>query len=241
VAALRLVAAGGYGSPLQIVLLLLAALSVAALAVGLTRVTTAVRAAARRTRAHAQAARLAAGGSPPGPTAPVIDSASPPCMHGRPTRYTVITTAASISSPNVSWPLSLHTSTRTWPGGTTRCSRDRALGRVLGPVRLFSTARRHRRLLEMCADDSRRPPAPPGEPSPTRSSRWPCRPLVAVEHASGGARSGECGRGPAGGAAVVPPAAGPARAGLSALLGAVVLGPAVMAAMTTLVPMLCGR
>lgn len=242
-AALRLVAVGGYGPAVQVVLLLLAAVSVAALAVGLARLATSVRGTTRRTRAHAQAARLAAAGSPPGPNgALVIDSAQPAvyCLAGRPDTLVITKGALDALTEEQLAAVLAHEHAHLAGRHHAVLAMTTALGRILGSVRLFADgAADVARLLEMCADDaaSRRHRRETVADALVALALPPSgRPYATPALGLGAARVGVAQRVER---LLFPPAAAPARAGLTAVLATVLLGPAAMAAMTTLVPVFC--
>nr|MDQ2710455.1 M56 family metallopeptidase [Actinomycetota bacterium] len=157
-AGLRLIAVGGYGSALQAFLLVLAALSVAALAVAGARTALAVRGSRRSTNAHAQAARLAAVTTPPGPEgALVLDSAQPAvyCLAGRP--HTIVITRAALEALDDAQLAAVLAHEQAHLRGRHHhpLAITAALAKVLPGVRLFTDgAADIARLLEMCADDA---------------------------------------------------------------------------------------
>lgn len=242
VAGLRLVALGGSGPLLQIVLLGLAGFSVAALLVVAARLGTALHRAGRHSRAHAQAARLAAGATPAGPAGSlVIDSAHRAvyCLAGRPNTVVVTRAALETLTDDQLAAVLAHEHAHLAGEHHRLLALTTALGRILSPVRLFSDgAADIARLLEMCADDAaarhhgRDTVADAlialALPTPTP----PLTPAVAMGAASVGvAERVE--------RLFDPPAATPTRIALTLTLAAVLLGPALAAGMTVLVPMLC--
>lgn len=243
VAGLRLIVIGGYGTALQVGLLVLAALSVAALAVLGVRVGFALHRSRVRTAAHAQAAWIAAGDSPRGPGgALVIDSAQAAvyCLPGRPN--TVVITNAALKALDDDQLAAVLTHEQAHLTGRHHplLALVSALAKILSGVRLFTDAAADiARLLEMCADDAATGQhgsdsvvdallalTLPAAPAPTIT------PAVAMGAAGVGvAERVE--------RLLFPPDRTRARIGLTLTLGAVLLGPVLTAAMTVFVPMLC--
>jgi Zn-dependent protease with chaperone function len=240
---LRVVALGGYGSALQVGLLSLAALSLAALGLLAARVGLALRRTRLRTRAHALTARIAAGDAPLGPGgALVIDSAEPAvyCLAGRP-RTVVITKAALTALDDVQLAAVLaHEQAHLRGRHHHLLALTRALGGILSGPRLFVVgAAEIARLLEMCADDA----------AARRHGRdTVADALLALVLPGGGASRAPSVALSAAGVGVAarverllfPPDPTRARIALTLTLAAGLLSPLIVTGLTVLVPMLCG-
>jgi Zn-dependent protease with chaperone function len=244
VAGLRLIVIGGYGAALQAGLLLLAALSVAALAVLAARVSLALHRSRQHTAAHAQAARLAAGDGPRGPGgALVIDSAQAAvyCLAGRPNTVVITNSALKVLDDDQLAAVLAHEHAHLTGRHHQLLALVSALAKILSRVRLFTDADADvARLLEMCADDAAaRHHSPdnvvdallaltlPGAVSP---------PVITPAVAMGAAGVGVAERVER---LLFPPAPTRARIALTLTLAAVLLGPTLAAVMTVFVPMLC--
>ena len=157
-AGLRLVVLGGYGDALQIVVVMLAALGTLAMVVLGVRAAIALRRSRRGTNDHVQAARIAAGASPPGPGgALVIESQRRGvyCLAGRPP--TIVITRAALQALDDAQLAAVISHEQAHLRGRHHAvlAVTSALSRVLSRLALFTDgAREVARLLEMCADDA---------------------------------------------------------------------------------------
>jgi Zn-dependent protease with chaperone function len=243
VAGLRLIVIGGYGTALQVGLLLLAALSVAALAVLAARVSLALHRSRVHTAAHVQAARIAAGDSPRGPGgALVIDSAQPAvyCLAGRPNTVVITNAALKALDDDQLAAVLAHEQAHLTGRHHQLLALVSALAKILSGVRLFTDAAADiARLLEMCADDAAtRRHGPDRVVDALLALTLPAAriPAITPAVAMGAAGVGVAERVER---LLFPPDPTRVRIGLTLTLGAVLLGPALTAAMTVLVPMLC--
>lgn len=245
VAALRLVALGGSGPVVQVVLLALAGLSVAAVVALATRVTVSVHGARRHTRAHAQAARLAAAGSPPGPAgALVIDSGHRVvyCLAGRPDTVVVTTAALEALTEDQLAAVMAHERAHLSEGHHPLLAVTTALGKILAPLRLFRDgAADIARLLEMCADDT-------AARQHTRHTVADALVALALPHPSAPSPTpalalGAADRGVAQRVErlLFPVNPAGARLAMTLTICAVLLGPALTAGMSVVAPMACAR
>ncbi|MCH9735517.1 MAG: M56 family metallopeptidase [Actinomycetia bacterium] len=157
-AGLRMVVHGGYGGAVQITVAVLAALAALAMVGLVVRVANALRRSRRGTNNHIRAARIAAGGSPPGPGgALVIESPRRAvyCLAGR--QPTIVITRAALQALDDAQLAAVisHEQAHLTGRHHTVLAVTSVLSRALYRVRLFSDgAREVARLLEMCADDA---------------------------------------------------------------------------------------
>lgn len=155
---LQVASRGGYGWLLQVGLGALTTLTALALGVLVVRVTAALRRSRTHTSLHAEAARLAAAGAPPGPGgALVIDAEqrSVYCLAGR--RPTIVITRAALAALDDAQLAAVLAHERAHLAGRHHqlLAFTRALAKVLPRLRLFTDAAAALgRLAEMCADDT---------------------------------------------------------------------------------------
>lgn len=258
-AGLRLIARGGYGPAVQASLLLVAALGGVALIAAGTRTALSLRQSRRHTRAHAQAARLAAVGTLDSPDgALVIDSARPAvyCLAGRP--RTIVISRAALTALDGGQLAAVMAHEQAHLNGRHHLllTLTAALARVLPRVRLFVDGHADiARLLEMCADDaaarqhsrdtlvdallaltltptSSSPTGAPPAPSATRPATRTGTPTGALAAAGTGvARRAQ--------RLLFPPDPTRARLGLTLALAVVLLGPTLATGIAGAVPMPC--
>jgi Zn-dependent protease with chaperone function len=243
VAGLRVIVLGGYGTALQVGLLLLASLSVASLAVLAGRVGLALHRSRVHAAAHSQAALLAAGDTPRGPGgALVIGSAQPAvyCLAGRPNTVVITKAALKALDDEQLAAVLAHEQAHLTGRHHQLLALVSALAKILSRVRLFTDAAADiARLLEMCADDAatRRHGADSVVDAllaltlPATST-----PVITPAVAMGAAGVGVAQRVER---LLFPPDPTRARIGLTVTLAAVLLGPVLTACMTVIVPMLC--
>lgn len=243
VAGLRLIVIGGYGTALQLGLLVLAALSVAALAVMGARVGFALHRSRQHTAAHAQAARIAAGDSPRGPGgALVIDStqAAVYCLAGRPNAVVITNSALKALDDAQLAAVLAHEHAHLTGRHHPLLALVAALAKILSGVRLFTDAATDiARLLEMCADDAAA--RHHGSDSVVDALLALTLPDVSPPAITPAVALGATGVGVAERVErlLFPPDPARARLGLTLTLAGVLLGPVFTAAMTVFVPMLC--
>lgn len=155
-ATLQAVAAGGSGLALQLGLLVLAGLAAVSLGVFACRWFSSVLRARRRTRGHAELARVI-GTHVPGLDAVVVDAADrlAYCAAGRPHAIVVSTATLDVlDRPHLDAVLA-HERAHLAGRHHLLLATTRALASVLPRVRLFTAgAEEVARLLEMCADDA---------------------------------------------------------------------------------------
>lgn len=249
-AGLRLVVLGGYGDALQIVVVMLAALGTLAMVVLAVRAAIALRRSRRGTNDHVQAARIAAGGSPPGPGgALVIESQRRGvyCLAGRPP--TIVVTRAALQALDDAQLAAVISHERAHLRGRHHAvlAVTSALSRILSRLALFADgAREIARLLEMCADDAaaRRHSADTvvdallalalPTPTPSASTEFPA--VAAPAAALSAAGSGVAERVER---LLFPPDQLRARVTLSLATVTALLGPAVTVGLLVAVPTLC--
>lgn len=248
-AVLLVVARGGHGGFLQAGLAVLTVLTALALAVLVALVTAALRRARTHTRNHADAARLAAAGTPPGPGGALVVDAeqlSVYCLAGRP--HTIVITRAALAALDDAQLAAVLAHERAHLTGRHHqlLAQTRAMATILPGLRLFTEgATDVARLAEMCADDdaARRHgrdtlvdalvalttpapvPAGAGAPGPV--------PAGALDAAGGGvAQRAE--------RLLFPPDPIRARLALGVTLGGLLLGPVFLSVLMISAPLACG-
>lgn len=244
---LRVVVLGGYGDALQVIVVMLVAFATLAVVVLGTRAAIALRRSRQSTNDHIRAARIAAGGSPPGPGgALVIESQRRGvyCLAGRPP--TIVVTRAALQALDDAQLAAVISHEQAHLSGRhhTVLALTGALSRILSRLRLFTDgAREIARLLEMCADDAaaRRHGADTvvdallalALPAQTARMPVPARVHAVALSAAGSGVTQRVER------LLFPPDQLRARITLSLATGALLLGPAVTAGLIIAVPTLC--
>ena len=157
-ATLQVVGRGGYGAFLQVGLVVLAVLAALAVGVLTGRLVWALRRAYTSTRQHAQAARLAAAGAPPGPQGALVidtDQRGVYCLAGRPP--TIVITRAALAALDDAQLAAVLAHERAHLIGHHHhlLALARALAKILPGMRLVTVgATDIARLVEMSADDA---------------------------------------------------------------------------------------